>query len=350
MRTIRAADPDLTPDSAPAARAAAGRPAAPPLFIVWTGFQRRVASMGQVIDFDVRYFPPPFAAKWLKPLGYLVQAARTAGALLARRPAEVWIQSPPTFVPHLVLALRPFAGRYRIVVDGHNRTFRPNWSRVPGAVWAMNRADVVLVHNAESRPVAVALGVNPDRIRVLEDPPPRLDLAAPAPDAAAPPSVLVPCSFSADEPIPTLLAAARLLPGARFLITGSRRKAEALGFLRDAPANVVFTDYLPLAEFERLLGGAAVVLGLTDVEGIQLSVANEALGAHRALVLSDTRILRAMFAEAALFAQNTPDDLAATLRAALAQRPALEARSAALKTRRQQDWRAAAAAVTALPD
>ena len=47
-----------------------------------------------------------------------------------------------------------------------------------------------------------------------------------------------------------------------------------------------------------------MVLGLTDAEGIQLSVANEALGAHRALVLSDTRILRAMFGEAALFAQE----------------------------------------------
>ena len=113
---------------------------------------------------------------------------------------------------------------------------------------------------------------------------------------------------------------------------------------------MTFTDYLPIPEFERLLGGAAAVLGLTDVEGIQLSVANEALGAHRALVLSDTRILRAMFGEAALFAQNTPEGLAARLREAMARRPELEARSAALKARRQADWRAAAAAVTATLD
>ncbi len=343
MRALRGTE--LGPDATPAT----GRPATPPLFIVWTGFQRRVASMAQVLDFDVRYIPPPFARKWLKPLGYVVQAARTAGAVLTRRPAEVWVQSPPTFVPHLLVALRPFAGGFRIVVDGHHRAFQPNWSRVPGTVWAMNRADVVLVHNAESRPGAIALGVDPAKLRVLEDPPPTLDLPA-APAANGPPSVLVPCSFSADEPIPILLAAARLLPEARFFVTGSRRKAEALGFLADAPANVTFTDYLPLADFERLLGGASAVLGLTDAEGIQLSVANEALGAHRALVLSDTRILRAMFAEAALFAKNTPEDLAAGLREALARRPELEARSAALKARRQRDWRAAAAAVTAMLD
>ena len=58
-----------------------------------------------------------------------------------------------------------------------------------------------------------------------------------------------------------------------------------------------------------------MVLGLTSMEGVQLSVANEALGAERALVLSDTRILRAMFGEAALFAPNTPEGLAARARA-----------------------------------
>ena len=342
MRTIRGSD-------LPAPRAASRGPTKPPLFIVWTGFQRRVASMDQALGFDVRYIPPPFAPKWLKPFGYVVQAARTAAAVFGRRPDEVWVQSPPTFVPHLLLALRPLAGGFRLVVDGHHRAFQPNWSRFPGAVWAMNRADVVLVHNAESRPGAIALGVNPERIRVLEDPPPTLPPAAP-PAADAGPCVLVPCSFADDEPIPILLAAARRLPEVRFLVTGSRRKAAALGFLRDAPANVTFTDYLPLPEFERLLAEASAVLGLTDAEGIQLSVANEALGAHRALVLSDTRILRAMFGAAALFAKNTPEDLAARLAEAIARRPELEGLSAALKARRQADWRAAATAVTALLD
>ncbi len=343
--------PALAGDLAPAPGAAAGRPARKPLFIIWTGFQRRVASMDQVLGFDVRYIPPPFSTKWLKPFGYVVQAFQTARIVLGQRPDEVWVQSPPTFVPHLLLALRPLAGGFRIVADCHHRVFRPMWSRVPGTVWTMNRCDVVLVHNDETRPEAEAMGVDPAKIRVLEDPPP-LSMAAAGDPGGAPseagPYVLTPCSFGADEPIPMLLEAARLAPEIRFCITGSRRKAEALGFTRDTPANVVFTDYLPLDDFERLLAGATVVLGLTDAEGIQLSVANEALGANRALVLSDTRILRAMFGEAALFARNTPEEMAARLREAVADRPALEARSAALKERRQSDWRRAADSVTAL--
>ena len=203
--------------------------------------------------------------------------------------------------------------RFRIVVDAHNAVFAPPWSRLPGAIAAMNRCDLVLVHNAEARAMAEAAGVAPEKLRVLEDPPPLLAPPGAAPAEVAAPYVLVPCSFRPDEPIPVLLAAARRLPEVGFRVTGSRRRAAALGFVAAAPGNVVFTDYLPVAEFEPLLRGAAVVLGLTTVEGIQLSVANEALGADRALVLSDTRILRTLFGAAALFAPNTPEGLAAAL-------------------------------------
>lgn len=320
-----------------------------PLFISWIGFQRRVASIDQLLGFDVLYAPPPFQTRWLKPLGYALQVLKTAGAVLLRRPALIWMQSPPSFLPHLLLALRPIAGRYKIVVDCHQSVFEPPWTQVAGATAAMNRCDVVLVHNEETRPLAEAIGVAPEKILILEDPPSALDAPEPgrSADPNVPPHVMIPCSFAADEPIPVLLAAARLLPEVQFLITGSRRKAEGLGFLRDCPENVRFTDYLPLPEFERLFVNASVILGLTSEEGIQLSVANEALGANRALVLSDTRILRAMFGAAALFAKNTPEDIAARLREALARRPELEILSAALKTRRLQDWRAEADAVAA---
>lgn len=329
-----------------------------PLFIVWTTFQRRVDSMNRMMGFEVRYIPPPWPQKTLKPLGYLVQLAQTAAAILSYRPTEIWLQSPPTFLPHVALALRPFVGRYRIVADCHHRALTPNWSRFPGTVWATNLCDAILVHNVESLPLARALGLDPTKTLLLEDAPSEFEAlpgaavaargSAASGEAETVPVILVPCSFAADEPVPILLAAARLLPEARFLVTGSRRKAEAKGFTTGAPANLVFTDYLPLAEFERLLAGASAIFGLTDQEGIQLSVANEALGAHRALVLSDTAILRSMFGEAALFTVNTPEAIVERLREALSRREELEARSAALAAQRRTAWRKAADRVKAL--
>lgn len=326
------------------------------IYIAWIDFQRRASSMNQYVDFDLHYLPPPFAPKWLKPIGYLGQAFQTIRLVLATRPDVVWVQSPPGLIPHLLLALRAVTRRFGLVVDCHNASMIPPWSRFPGVAWVLNRCDRVLVHNEEMRRVAEALGVRPEQIRVLEDPPPILDLPEPAPadgvdGAGAPPFVLVPCSFNADEhlPIPAVLGAARLMPDVRFKITGRRYKAEALGFTKDAPENVEFTDYLTIEGFEQLLAGASVVLGVTSRTNCQLSVANEALGAHSALVLSDTGILRKMFGEAALFAPNTPEDLAAALREALDHQAELEARSEALKLRRQASWLAEARRASQIP-
>ncbi len=347
-------------DISPAPEAARGKdamqgaaPVSKQIYIAWIDFQRRASSMNQYVDFDLHYLPPPFAPKWLKPVGYIGQAFQTVRLVLATRPDVVWVQSPPGLIPHVLLALRAVTRRFGLVVDCHNASMIPPWSRFPGVAWVLNRCDRVLVHNEEMRGVAEALGVRPGQIRVLEDPPPILDLpegGVPA-EPGAPPFVLVPCSFNADEhvPIPAVLGAARLMPDVRFKITGRRYKAEALGFTRDAPENVEFTDYLTVEGFEHLLSGAAVVLGVTSRTNCQLSVANEALGAHSALVLSDTGILRKMFGEAALFARNTPEELAAALREALDHRAELEARSEALKLRRQASWLAEARRASQIP-
>jgi len=349
--------PDTIPPAPEAARddnaIRGAAPVSKQIYIAWIDFQRRASSMNQYMDFDLHYLPPPFAPKWLKPIGYLGQAFQTIRLVLAARPDVVWVQSPPGLIPHVLLALRAVTRRFGLVVDCHNASMIPPWSRFPGVAWVLNRCDRVLVHNEEMRGVAEALGIRPERLRVLEDPPPMLDL--PEPDAAAeagdPPFVLVPCSFNADEhaPIPAVLGAARLMPDIRFKITGRRYKAEALGFTRDAPANVEFTDYLTIEGFEQLLAGASVVLGVTSRTNCQLSVANEALGAHSALVLSDTGILRKMFGEAALFARNTPEELAAALREAIDHRVELEARSEALKLRRQASWLAEARRASQIP-
>ena len=315
------------------------------IYITWIDFQRRAESMNQYVDFDLYYLPPPVSRKWLKPFGYLLQAWRTIRIVLAEKPDVVWVQSPPGMVPHILYALRPFTKRYGLIVDCHNASMLPPWSHFPGVAHVLNRSDRVLVHNEEMRGVVEKFGVRPELIRVLEDPPALLDLPpAPPKGEGARPYVLVPCSFNADEhlPIPAVMGAARLMPEVDFKITGRKWKAEAQGLTKDAPPNAHFTDYLTIAEFEALLAGADVVLGVTSRTNCQLSVANEALGAHAPLVLSDTGILRKMFGEAAVFGENTPESLAAALREALAHQPEMRAKSEALKLRRQESWLAEA--------
>lgn len=307
------------------------------LYIAWVKFQRRALSMQEILGFELRLVPPPFSAKWLKPAGYVWQTLRTAGLVLSRRPRRVWVQSPPTFIPHILVLLR-LVRPFEIIADTHHEALIAPWGRLPGALTMLNRCDRVLVHNAESLAEAERLGVERGRLLVVEDPPPPNMLPGPHIGAAPAPYILVPCSFKSDEPIDTLLDAARLLPEVEFRVTGNRARAEAKGFVANAPPNVNFTGFVPAAQYDETLQQAAVVLGLTSEEGIQLSVANEALGAGRALVLSRTRVLQSMFADAALFSANTAQELSETLREALASRARLEEKSKALRARRLADW------------
>lgn len=307
------------------------------LYIAWINFQRRALSMQEVLGFDLRFVPPPFASKWLKPLGYVWQALVTSWLVLSKGPRRVWVQSPPSFIPHILVFLRLFR-RFEIVADTHHEALIAPWGRIPGALGMLNRCEKVLVHNQESLEEAQRLGIDRRRLLVVEDPPPPNMLPPAGERRAVAPYVLVPCSFKSDEPIDILLGAARCLPDVEFRITGNRARAEAQGYTENAPPNAKFTGFIPLEDYDRTLQEAAVVLGLTSEEGIQLSVANEALGAGRALVLSDTRVLRTMFGSAALLTPNTVPGLSVTLREALETRGELEWKSRALRERRQIEW------------
>jgi glycosyltransferase involved in cell wall biosynthesis len=310
------------------------------VFIAWINFQRRAESMQAFFGYSLHYVPPPFARNWLKPIGYMFQAWQTARIIERERAEVVWIQMPPTFLLHFLALTQLLTGRrFAVIADCHNRVFRRPWSRMPGLVRQLNRTGAVLAHNAEVAQTAQALGVDPSKLLVFETRPAQLQLPTEQPPPSGMPEILVPCSFNPDEPIETLIAAARYAPDIRFLVTGNVAKAQARGFTKGAPENICFTGFLSKADYERLLFTATVVLGLTELEGIQLSVANEAVGAGKAMVLSDTAILRDLFGTAALFALNEPVALAAACREAVVRASELDARSVMLRQTREVRWR-----------
>ena len=205
-------------DLGPGAHPATGRPATPPLFIVLDRLlaAHRLDGRGVRLRRALRARRPS-PAKWLKPLGYLVQAARTArraAGAAARRGLDAVRRRPSCRTS--CWRCGPSPGATAIVADGHASAFRPNWSRVPGAIWAMNRCDVVLAHNDEVPPRRRrARGATGQARRCSRTRPPPLDLAAAAAaaDAAAHRArALLVRRRRAD---PALLAAARLVPEAR---------------------------------------------------------------------------------------------------------------------------------------
>jgi glycosyltransferase involved in cell wall biosynthesis len=318
------------------------------LYLAWAAFQRRQVSMAELVDFECVFLPLAYKgpSHWRRLWHYLRLSLQTLQLLRQRRPSVLWLQLPQVPLLWVALLYRALVDRRVVLVaDSHNALFRPPWSTLPLGLSLLARCNAVLVHNRHVHAQALQLGMPAQRLRVLEDVPPlppRRPLPPlPAAFAGRPrPWVLYPGSFSADEPVAEVLQAAALLGTGVVAVTGRLGNAARNGHAIDgAPAQVVFTDYLPVADFDALMLHGDVVLALTRQDGIQLSVCNEALGFGRPMVVSDTPLLRELFGSAGVMVDSSdPRALAAGIRRAFDAADTCRQASQRLAQQRRQAW------------
>lgn len=302
--------------------------------------------MAELAGFECVFLPRD---PWRSRVGLLAEYAslyrQTLALLQSRRPGVLWLQLPP--MPLLWAALhyrRRHAPQLRLVADCHNAVFNPRWARLPFGLSQLAQCDRVVVHNDVVTAIARAHGVPPHLLFELEDVPPLPGRgSAPLPESLQGrprPWILIPGSLSADEPVAEAMHAARLRPQWTFVFTGHRSKAQRHGHdLTRVPANVVLPGYLETPVFDALLAASDVVLALTKADGVQLSVCNEALGFGKALVVSDTTLLRRLFAAGALMVDsNDPAALAAGIEQALTRKDELQRGAVKLAEERRRAW------------
>lgn len=311
------------------------------LFVAWVPFQRRSLSMQPYFDYDLEFIRLSFKYRWLRPFEYILKAQKTLSFLLARRPSLFWIQLPPNFLLHLsYLYQKILSPKTKIIADCHNATFRSPWIRIPGTVSLLNHCDLVIVHNQFVLDQAISLGIHPDKIQVLEDPPAQIAFSNQSSTRRWPhPLVVFPCSFNTDEPIQEVLEASLLAPNITFALTGNPNRARGIHILSGLPTNVKLTGFLSESDFNHLLHEADVILGLTKLDGIQLSVANEAIGIGKPLVLSNTKTLSSLFNQGAIFVESSqPQSIAQGCINALRKADLLSHEAQSLRVEREKHW------------
>jgi glycosyltransferase involved in cell wall biosynthesis len=309
------------------------------LFVVWRAYQGRVDAMQRYFDYRPHYLGFSFSRRVLRPLEYVAKAVLTWLQLRRTRPAVVWLQMPPTFKLYLLAAYKHRHRDVKLVADCHNILLESPWINTPGLRSLLSSsADVVLFHNSVVYGRALEAGFPPDRTMILETRPATLYEDEEVDDITYPrPWALLPASFKEDEPIDAVLDAAKSLAHVTFIITGDPRKARRT--LESLPGNVVLEGWVDARRFKSLLAQADVVLGLTRLEGVLVSVASEAVGFGRAMVLSDTRLLREVYGDAAVYTHPTASALSEGVANALSQRAELERRSRLLRGQRLERWK-----------
>ena len=247
---------------------------------------------------------------------YLRLGTSTIALLWRTRPALVFMQTPSVVLAMLVVAVRPFCGRYRIVMDAHNEAVAPyaytQWPVPLMHRFTLRAADLVLVTNAALAKDIERIGgrphVLPDRIPTAPIPPRQLPKEVPF-------RVMVVATYAADEPITEIIEAARELgPDYLFSITGRETKLPAAQ-RATLPANVRQTGFLPEHDYWVLMGQSHAMLDFTLKPNCLVCGAYEALALHRPMILSDNPATVALFGEVAVFpASHAASDIAASVR------------------------------------
>ena len=233
--------------------------------------------------------------------------AKTIFKLISQRPRIVFAQNPSIFLNIILLLLKPLL-RYVLVSDLHNAAVVPDnpllRKRVLYLPYRMvhKYADYTIVTN---RYLAKMVKDNGGRAIILPDPIPRVGRIEKR-QLKGRFAVCCICTFGGDEPVNAILDAANLLEGQEtyFYITGDSK--EFLRKFKKYPLNknIIFTGYLSEAEYWKLLRSVNAVLDLTTRDNCLVCGSYEAVAVGTPLILSNKRILRETFHNAAEFCRN----------------------------------------------
>jgi glycosyltransferase involved in cell wall biosynthesis len=275
-----------------------------------------------------------------RTLRYARNSIATLAALIRSPWRTVFVQAPSVVLAHLVIVLSAIL-RFRVIVDAHNAVIE-GAENAPAPLrslyrFVVRRADTVIVTNSALAERVRRLGGTPG---ILPDPVPQFEPNIAAGTEAN--RVVVVSTWAEDEPLEAILQAAELLPQPLFLtITGRPRGKFAQAASRST--RVRLSGFVSDQDYLVLLATAGIVVDLTTRQDCLVCGAYEALALGRPLVVSDSRALRELLQDGALFTANEPDAIARAIIQAWQNEREWAARCAARRDAYATEWRAAAA-------
>ena len=294
-------------------------------------FARHVGAKLFLIHYLKFKYPP------LAPLKYLLQSAVTFKVLIRERPRILVVENPPPFLALAAYCFKAVSGgRMSLVIDSATGVFyEPKWRWFQWLFRSLARAASMNIVTNE--PLAGILRRWGACAFVLEDRIPDLP-AVKTLELSKAFTVAVVNTFSFDEPVEEICAAADRLPEARFYVTGNVARAKK-EVLRRAPRNVTFTGFLPEGDYFSLLGSADCVMVLCTVDHTLCCGMYEALALGTPLVVSDWGVVRAYFNRGTVYVENTPAAIIEGVRRMMAEGGRLRGQMRTLKEERLAAWK-----------
>jgi len=275
------------------------------------------------------------------PLKYVLQFVETFVRLRRDRPAIVFVASPPVFA---VLTIWMYSRLFGVpyVIDAHTGVFDdPRWTWLWRVSRFLSRSALATVVTNDT--LAKRVRDWGGQALVIGDVPVSFPPGESA-DLGPGFHVVVVNTFSQDEPLSEVIAAASRVPEARFHITGNPRHAR-IAWKGTLPANARFTGWLSDEAYAALLRGADVIVSLTTHDHTMQRGGYEAMALEKPLITSNWPLLRETLSLGTLHVENTADGIAAAVRRVQRERISLAAEMKRLRRQRSAAFGIAIAAV-----
>ncbi len=267
---------------------------------------------------------------WLK---YLGQTFETWKVLRRERPDTVFVMSPP---PTAVLAVYAYCRLRGIsfVIDAHSGVFEdPRWKPFWWLnAWLSRKAATTIVTNTT---LAERLNQHGARATIVPDVPIEFPRGAERPVDRF--TIVCVTSFDRDEPIGTMVEAARRLPDVQFLMTGNKPKGERL-VGENPPPNLQLTGFVDDATYGALLRSAGAVMTLTRLANTMQRGAYEAIYQGTPVIVTDSPLLRDAFDEGAVHVDNSPEQVVAAIERLRTEQIRFRVEAAHLGARKRERW------------
>lgn len=236
---------------------------------------------------------------------YASQIVKTLKILIRTKPHAVFVMTPPIVACLPVLVYAKLAGA-SYSIDAHTAAFvDPPWRHILFIhKYFSRRAATTIVTNEYLQKLVQAWGAHATivaDVRVCFPDPAHVSL-----DGGS--NMALVCSFTRDEPVALFLRAARSLPQIKFYVTGDHADADP-SLVKNRPDNVVFTGFLPEAEYVGLLMSSDAVICLTTVDHTMQRGAYESIYLGKPVITSNFEVLRKTFHKGAVFVDNRVEDI-----------------------------------------
>jgi len=263
------------------------------VIVAWKGLSRRSELLSKALNAKLWFFPDDAP--------YIQAFFRTLRKTMTEKPKIIIVQLPQGPLLLEALLLRKLT-KCKIVADVHTGfLIASNWRGLllnSPFIKFLRNADLIILHND------FELNLIPSNLRektlIVFDPWYLIADISKQNGEKRNDYIVFPSSFAPDEPLEEVIRSVKSSNiNVKIYITGNWKRYPKI--IKYASENIIFTGYLPTKDYYQLISNATGIITGTKREYTSLMSAWEALAYAKPLALTETRTLRTLFENYAIF-------------------------------------------------